>query len=565
MHLTDIHQPTKPVPPQRLLDEIASLVQRNNELEQRYQTLERQNKALEKRLTDGSRLLKASTTSLISLDKSGLIDDLNRCAANLLGTDKAYLLRKPISLFIAQEDQALFYINRSRVAAGALPQPFELRLKRQDGAVLTTRVCVQPGESPDAKSAGILMAIEDITSHRQTLDALQRKTYLIDLLFSILTDLSVCSRPDIDEMAIYALEKLGLIASADRTYVCLFAEAQTRFAITHEWHGNHVQASAVGRTGAMTAPYFNIVAQLKTGRSIAVSDARKTQKGRSGGDGWQAPEATSFLVTPLFYGRTLMGVIGCDTVGRSAVWSRDTRLLVKSVGGAIVNALLRRHVERLPASVREPLLQFVDPAPPTERLAPLKIATTAKAAPRQGPAGPPNGIDWHFEEIESEEAGPLTTATLKDGKTATITCTQCTRKKRLDRSQIRAIGTRLKATCICGSVKYVRIELRREQRKTVNLEGIFINGTGDWSVMQPDDWGGIRIHDLSHHGVGIKRFDNADVRVGDRFRVKFTLDDTARSVIQKEVVVRSVVGNAIGCEFVGQDPCDVTIGFYLMT
>ncbi len=564
--MTDIHHPTQPVPPERLLDEIATLVQRNNELERRNQLLDRQKKTLEKRLTDGSRLLKASTTSLISLDKAGLIDDLNRCAADLLGTDKAYLLRKPISLFIAPEDQALFYINRSRIAAGVLPPPFELRLKHKAGTILTARVCLRPGESQDPKPAGILMAMEDITSHRQTLDALQRKTYLIDLLFSILTDLSVCSRPDIDEMAIYALEKLGLIANADRTYVCLFAEAQTRFAITHEWRGNQVQAPAVGRTGAMTAVFFDIIAQLKTGRSIAVSDnTQGPAQGRGRRDGLHAPGATSFLVTPLFYGRTLMGVIGCDTVGRPAVWPRDTRLLVKSVGGAIVNALLRRHVERLPATVREPLLQFVDPAPPAGRVAPVKVAAAAKPAMPQAPAANPKGADWQFEEVECDDADHLTTATLKDGKTATITCTQCTRKKRLDRSQIRAIGTRLKATCICGSMKYVRIELRREQRKTVNLEGIFIHGPGDWSALQPDDWGGIRIHDLSHHGIGIKRFDNADVRVGDRFRVKFTLDDTARSVIQKEVMVRSVVGKSIGCEFVSQDPCDTTIGFYLLT
>jgi hypothetical protein len=55
------------------------------------------------------------------------------------------------------------------------------------------------------------------------------------------------------------------------------------------------------------------------------------------------------------------------------------------------------------------------------------------------------------------------------------------------------------------------------------------------------------------------------MRVNDRFRVKFTLDNTARSVIQKEVVVRSVAKETVGCQFVGQDPCDVTLGFYMMT
>ena len=60
-------------------------------------------------------------------------------------------------------------------------------------------------------------------------------------------------------------------------------------------------------------------------------------------------------------------------------------------------------------------------------------------------------------------------------------------------------------------------------------------------------------------------FDKQDIRPNDRFRVKFTLDNTASSVIQKAVVVRSVSDMAIGCEFAGKDPCDVTLGFYMMS
>ena len=111
------HHPNTPVPPDKLLDEIAILVERTNELEQLNRTLTNERKILKQKLADASRLLSVSTTGLISVDKSGLINDVNSCAANILGADKAYLLRKPISLFIAPEDQALFYINRSRLAA----------------------------------------------------------------------------------------------------------------------------------------------------------------------------------------------------------------------------------------------------------------------------------------------------------------------------------------------------------------------------------------------------------------------------------------------------------------
>ncbi len=94
--------------------------------------------------------------------------------------------------------------------------------------------------------------------------------------------------------------------------------------------------------------------------------------------------------------------------------------------------------------------------------------------------------------------------------------------------------------------------------------GVFIRGRGDRIALKSDDWGRIQIYNLSRHGIGFKLFAKQDVRIDDRFRVKFTLDNTARSIIQKEVVVRSVIAEIIGCQFVGQDPCDVTIGFYMM-
>jgi hypothetical protein len=94
---------------------------------------------------------------------------------------------------------------------------------------------------------------------------------------------------------------------------------------------------------------------------------------------------------------------------------------------------------------------------------------------------------------------------------------------------------------------------------------VFIRGRGERLALKSDDWGRILIDNLSRHGIGFKVLGKQDVRVNDRFRVKFTLDNTASTVIQKEVVVRSVGEETIGCQFVGTDACDVTIGFYMMT
>ena len=135
---------------------------------------------------------------------------------------------------------------------------------------------------------------------------------------------------------------------------------------------------------------------------------------------------------------------------------------------------------------------------------------------------------------------------------------------RLDKSGT-IIRLREADTSTSGNEMYIKVELRREHRKMINLDGVFIRGRGDRNARKSDDWGRIRIFNLCRHGIGFKLFAKQDVRIDDRFRIKFTPDNTTRSIIQKEVVVSSVIEETIGCQFVGQAPCDATIGFYMMT
>ena len=521
---------------------------------------------LRKKLADCSRLLKASRTGLISLDKAGLIDGVNAQAAKMLAADRSFLLKKPISLFIAPEDQSVFYINRSRVFSGELRAPFEIKLKKKDGTLWSARVNAEPLETPNQRLPGMLLAVEDISPYRQAIESLQFKEDFVNLLFSIIEDLSVWSTADIDEVVFYCLEKVGLISESDRVYVCLFHDRGTRLTVTHEWTAEGVDSPASNLQDAELAPFTTLFEPTKQGDVTAVENlAEMAPDVRAVHEAFHAAGVKSLMITPLFYGRRLLGVIGCDTVRKPVVWPRDTRSLIKCVGGAVVNALLRRRIEETPKKAQNPLFQFVASVPATagedifEYEGPIEVIdSTPEPAPREKAV-------WQIEAGEPEDPEALGTALLKDGKTANVACKNCNRQKLIDISEIRTLGTRIKATCICGHEMFFKVELRREHRKTVNLEGVFIRGPGDRIAMKSDDWGGIRINNLSRNGIGFKCLDNQDIRVRDSFRVKFTLDNTARSVIQKEVVVRSVTDEIVGCQFTGTDTCDVTLGFYMLT
>jgi PAS domain S-box-containing protein len=559
--------PLAPLSPEQLRLQLAELTDHNRDLEKFNQALTRERETLKKKLDDCSRMLEASATGLISLDKSGLIDGVNQRAIDMLGTDRAFLLKKPISLFITPEDQAIFYLNRSRIFSGTEDRPFEIKLKTKAGVIWSARVSAQPVETTAQQLPGMLLAVEDITLFRQAVETLQLKEYYINLLFSIIDDLTVWSAADIDEIVTYSLEKVGLVSSADRVYLCLFHDRKTRLSISHEWLSDATESPAPALMGARVETYARLLDRIKKGNSVAVSNLdRLSQADRIAHDGFHAHDVQSFLLAPLFYGRNLLGVIGCDAVRQPVKWPRETRRLVKCVGGTIINALIRRQAEQAPADSRAALLQFVPPSRPTDGGTLLEYEGPIEIIDADEDAKPAREKDhWHFEEGEPDDPGLVMTALLKNGKTANIACRDCNRQKLLDISEIRAVGTRLKATCTCGKTMYVKIELRREHRKSVHLEGVFIRGPGDRIALKSDDWGRIQICDLSRNGIGFKAFGKPDVRVNDRFRVKFTLDNTARSVVQKQVVVRSVVKETIGCQFVGQDACDVTLGFYMMT
>ena len=546
------------------------LAQRNDELEKFNQALLAERERLRQMLADSQCMLAAAISGLFMLDKSGLITAVNPRAAEMLAAESAYLLKKPFAMFIAPEDQAVFYINRSRIVGGASGAPFEIKLKSRDGAVWNARVNARPLETPNQALPGLLLTVEDITAERRILEDLQLKEYFVHLLFSIVDDLAAWPATDIDEVIVVTLEKIGLATGADRVYLCLFHDRNTHFSITHEWLGDGIASPAPALKGASLRTYAPIFRQVKNRTPVEVPDmAALAPERRAAHDGFHAPGTRSILFAPLVYDRQPKGIIGCDAVRQAATWSDTGRQLLQFTGSTIVNALLRCRLTTARPDAQEDLVQSVDAvgeapdtgAEPLEYSGPIEVIDEMAPSPAAGKTP----ADWRFESGEADDPRETLTVLLKKGKTAYFACRQCSNQKRMDIADIRVLGTRLKATCTCGHTMFFKVELRREHRKAVQLEGIFIRGQGDRIAPKSEDWGRIKVLNLSRNGIGFKIFDRQDFRPGDHLRVKFTLDNTARTVVQKAVEVKSVSDAAIGCQFVSSDACDVTIGFYMMT
>ncbi|WP_340147866.1 GAF domain-containing protein [Desulfosarcina cetonica] len=281
-------------------------------------------------------------------------------------------------------------------------------------------------------------------------------------------------------------------------------------------------------------------------------------------NGFCASGTQSTLVAPLFYGRSLLGILGADAVRQPVAWSREHQRLLLLVGSAIVNALLRRQIENAPGTVRSRLFPLFDSSPATDTDSALVYDGPIEIVDDDDMAMAP-GIEWRFETDTGSHADPATLLRLTDGRFIHLACPTCHRHQQLDISEIRHLGSALKVTCACDTVMHVKIELRRELRRSVNLDGIIVRKKTDWKGLTFDDWNKIHIVNLSRHGIGFKLLGSLELGVDDRFEIKFNLNNRAESLIQKTAVVRSIHDAIVGCQFAGEHPCDANIAFYVLT
>jgi len=74
----------------------------------------------------------------------------------------------------------------------------------------------------------------------------------------------------------------------------------------------------------------------------------------------------------------------------------------------------------------------------------------------------------------------------------------------------------------------------------------------------------IFVNNVARKGISFSMLSVCDIKIGDILEVTFTLDDTNKTVICKQVEVKSVHNRLIGCYFTCPQWYDKELGFYLM-
>jgi hypothetical protein len=160
-------------------------------------------------------------------------------------------------------------------------------------------------------------------------------------------------------------------------------------------------------------------------------------------------------------------------------------------------------------------------------------------------------------------------ASVSAGNMISLHCPKCGLIKQASVARFKGDKHTLKVRCSCGNLLTVELDFRQKYRKTTNLHGEYaVLSPGVQQKKAPDVkplFYKCLIANISLTGLGLI-LSGHKLKIGDELRVRFILDDKKESEMDRNVVVRVIDKNYIGCEF-NDDAYyqyDKTLGFYLM-
>jgi predicted RNA-binding Zn-ribbon protein involved in translation (DUF1610 family) len=145
-----------------------------------------------------------------------------------------------------------------------------------------------------------------------------------------------------------------------------------------------------------------------------------------------------------------------------------------------------------------------------------------------------------------------------DENTVKIQCPKCGKPKIFMTEKFKIRGKPYKMRCTCQNVFGVSFEFRKAYRMQSCLEGYYT------LIPECKKWRRMDIEDISLKGIKFKTLKRNELSIGDSIKVKFTLNNKKQSKIEKEAFIRWIRDKRIGCEFMGDDLYNRSLGFYLM-
>ncbi len=140
-----------------------------------------------------------------TVGERGLILEANLTAAGMLGVARSVLLQDRFSRFIHHDDQDIFYVLRQQIIANGETRACELRLMRQDGLPVWTRLNAMR-VSHSGAPAVLRIVLSDISEQILARAALQQSKHFKQTILDSISD------------EIVVLDQAGMVLAVNRSW-----------------------------------------------------------------------------------------------------------------------------------------------------------------------------------------------------------------------------------------------------------------------------------------------------------------------------------------------------------
>ncbi len=475
---------------------------------------------------------------------------------------------KPFSLFVNLNDLVLYYSHWNELIRSTRRQNLEIELNPNRDTVIHAQLVLRLLDDPQGEALRIRMEIGDVTDRRQILQALQEKQDLIELIGSLTETFHLPVVNPGGKTIGSALEKIGLVSEGQYGFIARLDMAGKQLVTEFQWHASSARNAVPGDAAIPFKRIRAILEKLLKGRSYVAGDITKLPAAERGvWRTWPLRDTGAVVCQMIYRRKRPVGVIGLAS-SEPQVWTRDAVLLVKLAGRLMADTLPRARPGKAviqPAPVKA----ATDNSAPKPRQAakPIDVEEIEiiidedNVAQKTGPA--PERMEIVSDAENGSDGGLRLFAA--DGADYQMTCPKCGRQEAIAPVVFEKMGAVLRVNCPCNCSFRIIREMRHTYRKAVRLEGLFAQDVSDLNKMAVVNvWGPMVVTNISKTGLKFTADKASLLRNGDRVHLRFYLDNSAKTLIKKSAQVISIQGDTAGCEFLGSDRYDVTLGFYFL-
>ena len=261
---------------------------------------------------------------------------------------------------IRQQEEAPSLIDEISQKGDELDHTDVWRHMKKNGDLIYVDITSYPLEHEGRM--GELVISVDVTERVHNENALRHRLVVENAITAISSRFMGTSH--IDSAIDYALERIGRLSGASRSYLFLFKNEGKTMDNTHEWCAEGVSKEIENCQGLPMEVFSWSLAQLQNGKVLPIHDVSALPEAAANEKAaLESQGIKSLILMPIYLTGTVMGFLGFDNVKEAGTWKNEDlallRLSTEIIGGALTThrgqialqeseARYRRLVEGLP-------------------------------------------------------------------------------------------------------------------------------------------------------------------------------------------------------------------------